>query len=348
MGVHINLHRGIDMSEVAKTYDEGWHDESKVCKMKYTQLGQTDMIVSQVAIGGSVIGGCYPNEATIKEMSQTVITALKSGLNWIDTSPYYGNSETILGSILAEVPRNVYYLATKVGRSENGFDFSAEAVTKQFHSSLDKLGVQYVDLIQVHDFESCSDPSQILHETFAALDLIRLSGKARYIGITGYPLSEFKEVLDNTSIRVDTVLSYARNIFTDSSLQDHIEYFIKKGVGIISGSPTGMGLLTNAGPPDWHPATDNLKNFCREAGKYCKDRGVELGKLSVFHCLQFEGIHTTVLGFGSMDILNINLDIILNGLSEEELEVYHQIVEKFFKDKKEHWEGMEKRRLSLC
>lgn len=85
----------------------------------------------------------------------TVNKALKSGINYIDTAPYYGQgrSEEVLGMALKDIPRSAYYLATKVGRYEQRFegmfDFSAKKTRESVEKSLDLLGVEYVDIIQV-------------------------------------------------------------------------------------------------------------------------------------------------------------------------------------------------------
>ena len=115
-------------------------------------------------------------------------------------------------------------------------------------------------------------------------------------------------------------------------MQDYVEYFQSKKVGIINASPTGMGLLTNAGPPVWHPASHQIKTLCSQAGAYCQARGVELGKLSVFHNINnlADNVAVTLLGVGRMEILRINLDIVMEGLSRHEMEVMEEIKKKFF------------------
>ena len=93
-----------------------------------------------------------------------------------------------------------------------------------------------------------------------------------------------------------------------------------------------MGLLTNAGPPAWHPASQQLKDLCGKAGAACAGRGVELGKLSVHHNITHlkHSVATTLLGVGRMDILKINLDIVMEGLSPLEREVMEEMKEKYF------------------
>ena len=105
---------------------------------------------------------------------------------------------------------------------KKAFDFSAETVVREFENSLRRLQLTYVDLVQVHDFEFRQDPEYIARVTLPAVRRIVESGKARYCGITGYPLQEFRRVLELSSVRVDTVLSYARNTFIDQTLEVNI------------------------------------------------------------------------------------------------------------------------------
>ena len=103
-----------------------------------------------------------------------------------------------------------------------------------------------------------------------------------------------------------------------------------------------MGLLTNAGPPAWHPASRQLRDLCRRAGAACAGRGVELGKLSVHHNITHlkHSVATTLLGVGRMDILRINLDIVMEGLTALEREVMEEVKQKFFSDVRDaSWEN---------
>merc|ERR1711936_227428 len=255
----------------------------------------------------------YPDAGGLEEIYQCIEQALKAGLNYIDTAPFYGQgkSEEVLGKALRRVPRHTYFIGTKVGRYgatwETAFDFSEERILAEFDLSLQRLPLPLVEKIVA-------------------------SGRARYIGITGFDLEEFHKVLDMTETKVDAVLNFARNVFVDTALKDHLGYFQSKNLGIINASPTNMGLLTNAGPPPWHPATPPLRELCSKAGKMCQDRGVELGKLSVWHNLKTSEIHTTLLGFGNLKVLELNLSLLLNGLTSEEEKVYRELQETVFKD----------------
>lgn len=280
---------------------------------------------------------------------KTIINAIKSGVNYIDTAYWYGQgkSEQILGKALKQIPRDTYYIGTKVGRYEmdieKQFDFSAEKTIQSFERSLELLGLDYVDIIQVHDIEFAPSLDVVINETLPTLEKFVKDGRAKYIGITGYPLSVLKEAVLRAPGRFDTVLSYTRNTLLDDSLKDYISFFQEQNIGIICASIHGMGILTNSGPQSWHPACENIKEVCWEMSEYCKENNVELGKLAVHYSIHnFEGPSTYLIGMQSENLLNINLNAYFNGLSQEENDVLNTIKNEFLpKLVHHHWEGVE-------
>lgn len=103
---------------------------------------------------------------------------------------------------------------------------------------------------------------QVVNETIPALQKLKEAGKIRFIGITGLPLEIFTYVLDRVPPgSVDVILSYCHYSINDTTLEDLLPYLKSKGVGVISASPLAMGLLTERGPPEWHPASPELKVF---------------------------------------------------------------------------------------
>ena len=111
--------------------------------MQYRQLGNTGMEVSAISFGASSLGSVF-RQINESDGIRTVHTAVDLGINFIDVSPYYGltRAETVLGKALREIPRDSYYLATKVGRygaEMAEFDFSAERVTASVDESLNRL-----------------------------------------------------------------------------------------------------------------------------------------------------------------------------------------------------------------
>ncbi|KDR24485.1 L-galactose dehydrogenase-like isoform X2 [Zootermopsis nevadensis] len=331
------------------TYVAGFHDEAAVRKMRYNVLGNTGLRVSHLAFGAGPLGGRSTyGEYDEAEAIAAVHEALKQGINYIDTAPWYGQgrSEELLGKALKDVPRNAYYIATKVARYEvdprKMFDFSRGKTLESVDHSLKLLGLDYVDIIQVHDIEFAPDVDIVVDETLPALQSVVAAGKARYIGVTGYPVSVLKKAIERSNTKVDTVLSYTRDTLIDDTLKKYLPFFQSKGLGIIHAAGVSMGLLSNGGPMPWHPAPDNLKKVCAAAGQYCKERGVELARLALHYTMGQPGIATHLVGMNSREILNSNLDILNNGLSDLEKTVLQEINTQFFdKIKPAHWEDIE-------
>lgn len=278
-------------------------------RMHYRQLGRTGLHVSVLSFGASSLGGVF-RATDDSESIRTVRTALDLGMNFLDVSPYYGatRAESVLGRALAGVPRDRYILATKVGQYGDGqFDFSAARVTRSLDESCQRLGVDYIDLLQCHDIEF-ADLNQIVGETLPALVQLRDAGRIGHIGITGLPLRVFPAVLDRTAPGVvETVLSFCRYELNDTALDSLLPYLRQKGVGTINASPTGMGLLTERGVPSWHPAPPAMVAGARKAVDYCRSVGADIVKLAVQFCVAHPGIATTLVGSANPDNIRKNI-----------------------------------------
>lgn len=266
--------------------------------MRYHLLGNTGLRVSVLSFGGSSLGGVF-HAVQEDECIRTVHTALDHGVNFLDTSPYYGvtKAETMLGKALRGIARDRYLLATKVGQYADGvFDFSAQRVTRSVDESLTRLGVEHVDLIQCHDIEFVA-LNQIIHETLPALHALKKSGKVRHVGITGLPIKTLRTVVEQTDPgMVEAVLSFCHYELNDTSLTSVIPLLKSRNIGIINASPTGMGLLTERGAPAWHPASDAIKLGCRRAVELCQQRGWNIVELAIQFAISHPDIATTLVG----------------------------------------------------
>jgi L-galactose dehydrogenase len=254
--------------------------------------------VSVLSFGASSLGGVF-RAVDDAESERTVRTALDLGINFIDTSPFYGNtrSELVLGRALRGVPRERYILATKIGQyGEGEFDFSAKRVASSLEESCRRLGTDYIDLLQCHDIEF-APLDCIVAETLPALAELRRAGRIGHIGVTGLPLKVLRAAVERAGPGlIETVLSFCRFELNDSALDGLIPFFQEKGVGVINGSPTGMGLLTARGLPSWHPATRRMAEVAAEAVRYCGELGVDVVKLALQFSVAHPGIATTLVG----------------------------------------------------
>ncbi|XP_044728747.1 L-galactose dehydrogenase-like [Chrysoperla carnea] len=328
------------------TFVKGFHDEEAVRKMKYVPFGNTGMVVSKIGLGGACFSSLF-GECDEQEAIATIHSALKSGINYIDTAPFYGqgSSETLLGKALKTIPREAYYIATKVGRyGPTSFDYSSKRILESVNHSLHLLGLSSVDIIQVHDIEFAESLDPILNECLPTLEKhVIKTGKAKFIGVTGYPVSVLKECIAKSHVKISSIISYCRFTLVDDTLSEYLQFFKENDVVVINASTLQMGLLSNNGPPSWHPADDSTKQICKDAGTYCEARGVELGQLALNHALtKTPGPTMHLVGMNNRNILKYNLEVVYNDLDAKQREVLSDINEKFFsKIKNRHWEGIE-------
>ena len=295
--------------------------------MEYRMLGRTGLKVSKLAFGGSSLGSAFRSVAE-EDGIRTVHVALDHGINLIDTAPFYGltKAETVLGKALKGVARDRYLLATKVGRygyKQEDFDFSAERVTASIEESLGRLGIETIDFIQVHDMEF-GDLQQIIHETLPALRRAQEQGKVRFVGITCLPVRLYREVMEQ--IDVDQIQSYCHYALNDTALADILPYLKEKEVGIFNSAPLAMRLLTQEGPPEWHPAPAEVQAKCAEAAAYCAARGADLAKLALQFSVAHSGMHTTIVGTANPDRILENIRQIEEPLDLELLAKVQEIL----------------------
>jgi len=295
--------------------------------MEYHTLGKTGLKVSVIGFGASTLGGAY-GDLDEKTGIEAVHVAIESGINYFDTAPYYGalKSERVLGLALRGIPREKYYLATKVGRyGVADFDFSAKTVTQSVHDSLGRLGVDYFDIIQVHDIEF-GDIKQVINETLPALHKLKELGLVKYIGVTGLPLKALHTV--TSQVEVDIILSYCHYHLADSSLASYIPELKEKNIGIINASFLSMGLLTLSGPPAWHPAPANLKELCKKAAEHCKSRGSDISKLATKFALANKDIATNLLGLSTPEQVKAAIEAVVNSkITEEEQAILNEVAD---------------------
>ena len=280
--------------------------------MEYRQIGKTGMIVSSLSFGASSLGGVF-HELKEKEGILTVHAAIDSGINFIDVSPYYGftKAEALLGKALKEIRRDKYFLSTKVGRfgvsGVKNWDYSAARAVKSVEESMQRLNIDFIDLINVHDMEF-SDLNQVINETLPALIRLKEQGKVGHVGITGLPLVNFKYVIDRVPEgTVESVLSFCHYCLNDDALADNLDYFEQHGVGVINASPLSMGLLTRRGAPDWHPASEAIISYSRKAVQYCEKKKYPIEQLAIKYSVSNPKIATTLVSTTSP--LNIRENI---------------------------------------
>lgn len=264
--------------------------------MEKRRLGQTDLDLPVVGFGASSLGQEF-RTVKLKEALESVHTALDLGMNFIDTSPFYGRgmSEVLLGIALRDVPRESYSLGSKLGRySLEHFDFSAKRVEESIHVSLHRLGTDHLDVILAHDIEFVP-MQQIVDETIPAMIKAKEQGKVRYIGFSGYPQKIFKFIIDQ--IGVDCVLSYNQYTLQNTRFADEtVPYLKEKGVGAMNAGPFSARLLTNAPLPEWLKEPQEVKDAARKAAQLCEQNGVDIAQLALQYSIANPDMTTCIAG----------------------------------------------------
>ena len=286
------------------------------------------------------------SETTVGYALDTILEDYKSLLNTSAPSNIQRRKRT--GSL----PRSSLIINTKVGRYEanplHQFDFSYDATLHSVHRSLERMNCTYIDVIQLHDPEFAPSISILLDETIPALLKCRKRGLAKAIGITGYPLEVQHQILvecrakfgTDQTVVFDQSLVYCHNnlhdmsLFNDTcfpSLDDDkddnkiafAEFCRQSNIHLMAAAPLSMGLLTNAGPPTWHPASTALKEACSAAAKLCESKGVNMSSLALLYSLSQNDVGCTLLGMKDIEQVDIAADLALRFCSDTDADGLH-------------------------
>lgn len=266
--------------------------------MQTRPLGNSGLELPILSFGASSLGAEF-RSVDVNEALQSVHTALELGMNFIDTSPFYGRgmSEVLLGIALKQHKRESYMLGTKLGRySLEHFDFSAKRVEESVHVSLHRLGTDHLDVLLLHDVEFVSLP-QIWEETIPAVLKLKQQGLVKAIGFSCYPMKSFDTVLDHVEDQIDCVLSYNQYTLQNTRFADHLLPRLQsKGIGAINAGPFSARLLTNAELPVWLKEPEAVKSAARNAAALCAKNGVDIAQLALQYSCENPQITSTVAG----------------------------------------------------
>lgn len=263
--------------------------------MEKRALAGTDLEVSVLSFGASSIGAEF-RPIDVAEALRCVNVALDRGMNYIDTAAYYGRgmSEVMLGRVLPEIPRDSYILSTKLGRyAPQHFDFSARRVLESIDISLERMQLEHLDIVFCHDIEFV-ELDQIVNETIPALQKEVEKGKVRYIGVSGYPMKIFTEMLSRTDL--DVILTYNHYTLQNDMALSLVTPCKEKNVGLINAAPFSARLLTNLNLPVWHKATPEVREVAAKAAAHCREQGSDIAKLALQYSVANQDFASCVTG----------------------------------------------------
>lgn len=209
------------------------------------------------------------------------------------------------------------------------------------YRSLERMNCNYIDVLQLHDPEFAPSMNVLMEETIPALLECKKRGWTKAIGLTGYPLKVQHEIMLKCSkhfkdgLVFDQSLVYCHNNLHDMSLFNDNCFTLSNGtqllpstnnvsfakfcqlhgISLMCAAPLSMGLLTNSGPPSWHPAPSSLKEACAEAAALCRSKGVDISSLAILVSFKKESLKYTY----PSHLLNIICSIFQYSLSQSEV-----------------------------
>jgi L-galactose dehydrogenase len=283
--------------------------------MRYETLGRTGLKVSRLSFGASALGSVF-RPVDESEGIRAVHVALDIGVNYFDVAPAYGGTvaETVLGKALRGVPRDRYYLSTKAGKftdpehyGRDELNYSRTRIRGSVADSMRRLGVDYFDIVHLHDFEyqGRAQTEWALEEGMAALHELKREGKIGAVSAGVYPMDLWHRIL--ASVAVDAVLVHNHYCLYDTRATELLPAVLEKGIGLINGSPFGSGLLTGREPAGWHPALESDRQCFREAAAFCHRQGVPISKLAIQFASQHPQIPTTLFSSASSESVRRNV-----------------------------------------
>jgi 1-deoxyxylulose-5-phosphate synthase len=311
--------------------------------MKYVNLGSTGLRVSRICLGMMSYGDNTERAwAQSEDVAEPVVrAAVDGGVTFFDTADAYngGTSEVITGRLLAKMfaSRDDYVLATKVymptGPGENDRGLSRKHILSAIDASLRRLGVDYVDLYQIHRW----DPGTPAEETMQALNDVVRSGKARYIGASSMYAWQFAKAqyaAERNGWTPFVSMQNHYNLVYREEEREMIPQCLDQGVAVIPWSPLARGVLTRSRPrageqPTTRSGSDSfLDSLYNHPGDFdvvdrvaevAAERGVPQAQVALAWLLHKPGVTAPIVGATRLGHLQDALAAEQLWLSEEEM-----------------------------
>ncbi len=287
-----------------------------------TRVGQTDLNVTRLSLGTAPIGNLL-QEVSEGDAEETLQAAIRAGIRYIDTAPYYGYglAENRLGRALADQNRDDFVISTKVGRlirpgQRTGnelydddkpfylanpemrcvFDFSYDGVMRSHDDSLDRLGLERVDILHIHDPDDHFD--RAVNGAYKALNQLRTEGTIKAVSAGMNQWEMLSRFMDHGDF--DCFLLAGRySLLDQTALPEFLPKCVERGVSIILGGVFNSGILADPRPGitfNYLAAPQDLINRAVRMGEICERRGVPLKAAALQFPLAHPAIATVLTG----------------------------------------------------
>jgi D-threo-aldose 1-dehydrogenase len=301
-----------------------------------TNLGRTELSVTRVGLGTAPLGGLF-QPVDESDAVATVEAACELGLRLFDTAPLYGHglSEHRLGLVLAARPREEFVLSTKVGRLlrpdarrddsqlsgdlqhwtevppvKPVFDFTFDGVMRSFEESLERLGLDRIDILLIHDPDDHYE--EALAGAYRALDRLRSEGA---IGAVGAGMNQAEMLVRFAhEADFDCFLVAGRYTLLDQiALVELLPLCFERGIAVILGGVYNSGILVDPRPGamfDYAPAAGALVERAQQLQAVCRRHGVPLKAAAIQFPLAHPAVTSLLLGARSVAELEENLELL--------------------------------------
>jgi D-threo-aldose 1-dehydrogenase len=303
-----------------------------------TTLGKSTVAVSALGFGAASIGNLYKAVPDV-QAEETIVAAWEAGIRYFDTAPHYGVglAERRLGTVLSRYPREEYVLSTKVGRLlvpnpdgadrtdiDNGFDvpattrrvwdFSADGVRRSLDESMQRLGLDRIDVVLIHDPEESDDAEGALTKAYPALHELRAQGVVGAVGVG----SKQSEILGRfvTETDIDVIMLAGRYTLLEQPAMDNLlPACATRDVSVLNVGVFNSGLLAKDWPDDdahyeYGGTPEDLLNRARQIATLCKRYGTSLPRASLAFAAAHPTVASVVVGAGRPGHITRNAELV--------------------------------------
>jgi D-threo-aldose 1-dehydrogenase len=303
-----------------------------------TAIGKSDIVVSALGFGAASIGNLYkavPDE----QAEETVVAAWDAGIRYFDTAPHYGVglAERRLGAVLSRYPREEYVLSTKVGRLlvpdpdgadrtdiNNGFDvpattkrvwdFSADGVRRSLDESMQRLGLDRIDVVLIHDPEESDDAEGALTKAYPALHELRAQGVVGAVGVGSKQSDILARFVTETDIDV-IMLAGRYTLLEQPAMDDLLPACAARGVSVLNVGVFNSGLLAKDWPEDdahyeYGGTPEDLLHRARQIAMLCQRYGTSLPRAALAFAAAHPTVASVVVGAGRPGHITRNAELV--------------------------------------
>lgn len=298
--------------------------------MKQQRLGKSNVQVPELGFGGGPLGGLF-TPLDDETAAEALEAAWDSGIRYFDTSPHYGigQSERRTGRLVQRKPRQEVTLSTKVGRllvpqdpagrmdesfavpatHRRVWDFTRDGVRRSVEDSLERMGVDRIDLLLLHDAEEHFEAA--LNDGYPALAELRAQGVVGAIGAGMYHPGKLTRLVRESDVDV-VMLSGRYTLLDQSALDELLPACTDRNVSVLAASIFNSGLLATARPGthatfDYAPATPEMLERTHRLADVCEAHGVTLPALAMAFPLRHPAVAGIVVGMRSADEVRCNV-----------------------------------------